>query len=145
MEIVSPIFLWWQLGQVYPQLPIPVFILAGWWGLHYFNRSLIFPLRIRTRGKRIPVLIVLFAFSFNIVNGSLNGHYLAHHLNEYSNQLFTHPRFWIGTSLLLIGAGINIWSDEKLLRLRKPEKLAIRFPRGDYSAGFPAPTIWERS
>jgi 3-oxo-5-alpha-steroid 4-dehydrogenase 1 len=130
MEIVSPLFLWWQLWPVRSSLPLPVWLLAGWWTFHYINRSLIFPLRIRTQGKRIPVLIVLFALCFNLVNGTLNGYYLANHLDAYSMQVVTAPHFIIGLVLLCMGAGINLWSDEKLLHLRKPGETGYKIPHG---------------
>jgi len=43
------------------------------WMFHYVNRGLIFPFRIHTTGKQIPILIVLFALFFQLVNGYLPG------------------------------------------------------------------------
>jgi len=48
------------------------------WFVHYFNRIFIFPFRTRTKGKKIPVLVVLFALFFNLVNGFLNGYWLGY-------------------------------------------------------------------
>jgi len=42
--------------------------LWGLWALHYINRSIIFPLRTHTKGKKIPILIVCSAICFNFVN-----------------------------------------------------------------------------
>ena len=51
-----------------------VFIVL--WIIHYFNRTIIYPLRIKTKGKKIPIAIVASAFFFNMVNGVFNGYFL---------------------------------------------------------------------
>ncbi len=48
-------------------------ILFALWFIHYFNRSLIFPFRIKTKRKRMPLIITLFGIIFNLVNASING------------------------------------------------------------------------
>jgi hypothetical protein len=40
---------------------------------HYTNRSIIYPLRTRTGGKRMPLVVALMAVVFNLVNGFSNG------------------------------------------------------------------------
>ena len=47
------------------------------WITHYFNRTIIYPLKIKTKGKKIPIVIVASAFFFNIINGILNGYFIA--------------------------------------------------------------------
>ena len=44
-----------------------VLIFALLWIIHYFNRVIIFPLRIRTTGKKMPVVIMIFALFFNLI------------------------------------------------------------------------------
>ena len=56
-------------------LNVLILLPAFLWMLHYIHRVLIFPLQIRTARKKIPVLIVLLAFIFNIINGFLNGYW----------------------------------------------------------------------
>ena len=46
------------------------------WMIHYLNRTLVFPFRLHTKGKKMPVTIVLMAFCFNLMNGYINGYYL---------------------------------------------------------------------
>ena len=41
------------------------------WVIHYLNRSVIFPLRIKTKKKKMPLLIAVLAFFFNVINLSL--------------------------------------------------------------------------
>lgn len=130
MELVSPIvFAWFFLqGEILKSLPMWLFF--GLWMAHYFNRSIIFPLRIRTKEKQIPVLIVLSAMLFNVVNGFTNGYYLGNISSTYPETWLTDLRFIIGTSLFAIGAFINIQSDETLLNLRKPGENDYKIPKG---------------
>ena len=87
------------------------------WIIHYFNRTIIFPFRIKTKGKKMPLAIVLSAFFFNILNGSINGYFLSYiKLDTVSVFLI------IGFLLFVIGLFINISSDNKLINLRKIKK-----------------------
>ena len=87
------------------------------WIIHYFNRTIIFPLRIKTKGKKMPLAIVLSAFFFNIVNGSINGYFLSN-INLHSVSIF----LITGFLLFVLGLYINISSDNKLINLRKIKK-----------------------
>src|SRR3569623_583764 len=70
----------------------PMWIFFTAWVAHYANRSLIFPWRTKTRGKTIPLVIVLSAVGFNLVNAGLNGFYLGS-LADYPNAWLADPRF----------------------------------------------------
>ncbi|MDB5282724.1 MAG: hypothetical protein JWO06_1799 [Bacteroidota bacterium] len=100
------------------------------WAIHYFNRSFIFPLRIKTKGKKIPLLIVGSAICFNFVNGFLNGTYLGNFGGTYSDDLFTSPRVIIGFLIFITGAFINNQSDTILINLRKPGETGYKIPVG---------------
>ena len=130
MEIVSPICLlaFFFTGPIRSQGPELVFV--GLWSLHYLNRSVIYPLRTRTSGQRIPLLIVLSAVFFNMVNASSNGYYLGYLSPGYPPEWLADPRFILGSLLFVTGAGINIWSDEILLRLRSPGETGYQIPKG---------------
>jgi len=41
------------------------------WLLHYTNRTFIYPLRTKTKNKKMPILIVLFALFFNQGNDQI--------------------------------------------------------------------------
>jgi 3-oxo-5-alpha-steroid 4-dehydrogenase 1 len=43
-------------------------LLSLLWLIHYFNRSVIFPFRIKTSGKKMPLIIALSAILFNPKN-----------------------------------------------------------------------------
>ena len=87
------------------------------WIIHYFNRTIIFPFRIKTKGKKMPLAIVLSAFFFNIVNGLINGYFLSN-INFHSVSIFLISGFF----LFVLGLYINISSDNKLINLRKIKK-----------------------
>lgn len=130
MEIASPtlfasLFL---LGSNPKSSPMWIFFAV--YMLHYLNRTLIFPLRTRTTGKKIPLMIVCSAILFNLVNGSTNGYWLGTLGAPYPESWLNDPRFIIGLSLFLIGAFINIQSDNILLRLRKPGETGYKIPQG---------------
>ena len=95
-----------------PLVTLIVFI----WFLHYFNRSIIFPLRINTKKKRIPILIVLSAFTFNTINGLFNGYHVQ--INVSETNIFEY-NIILGVLIFSIGMIINVTSDNKLISLRK--------------------------
>lgn len=101
------------------------------WILHYTNRTLIYPFRIKSTPKKMPLLIVVNAIVFNFMNAGLNGYFLA----ELSNGLYTQTwlssfHFNVGLFLFLAGAFINLKSDSILIRLRKPGETGYKIPLG---------------
>jgi len=98
------------------------------WMFHYVNRSLIFPFRLRTTGKKIPLAVVFMAFCFNFVNGFINGYYLGSLAMMYPISWVTDPRFIIGIIMFFGGAAINWQSDDILIHLRKPGKTGYIIP-----------------
>ena len=104
-------------------------MLSILWLLHYFNRTFIFPFRIRTKGKQMPLIIVASAIFFNLINAGLNGYFLAHFEN-YTLNSFTKWNFFLGIILFLAGFIINQISDHKLIHLRKPNETGYKIPKG---------------
>ena len=102
----------------------------GLWVLHYISRSLIFPVRTKTTGKKIPLVIVASAIGFNFVNGFVNGTYLGSFGGNYGDDYFTSPRFIIGIIVFAAGVIINHQSDNILLSLRKPGETGYKIPQG---------------
>lgn len=104
-------------------------MLSILWLLHYFNRTFIFPFRLRTKGKRMPLIIVGSAIFFNLINAGLNGYFLAH-FESYTNNSFTDWNFFLGIMLFITGLIINQISDHKLIHLRKPDETGYKIPKG---------------
>lgn len=103
-------------------------LFFGLWGIHYINRIFIFPLRTRTRGKRIPLVIVIFALFFNLVNGFINGYWLGYLSDGYYTDWLTDPRFITGIIVFIGGFLINHFSDNHLLSLRKGKQNGYYIP-----------------
>ena len=108
----------------------PMWVFVALWTLHYINRSLIFPWRTHTKGKTMPVAIVGSAVLFNIVNAGLNGLYLGWFGDVYPQSWLGDPRFIVGLAVFVIGAGVNLWSDNRLIGLRAGGKQGYSIPRG---------------
>ena len=127
----SPALWWFSLlvltgpfGQETPNMIL--FIL---WMLHYTHRVLIYPFRTRTAGKKIPMLIIAFAFIFQLFNGFLNGYFLGW-LAEFPEDWASRSTTLIGFGLFAIGMFINLHSDTILLNLRKPGETGYKIPKG---------------
>jgi steroid 5-alpha reductase family enzyme len=91
-------------------------LLVGLWSLHYFHRTFIYPFRLKTKGKKMPLIILGSAFLFNIINGFLNGYYLGF-IAQTNGSIYS----WnivTGIIIFLSGFIINQVTDTKLIALR---------------------------
>jgi 3-oxo-5-alpha-steroid 4-dehydrogenase 1 len=111
-------------------LNVLVLLPAILWGLHYIHRVLIFPLQIRTARKKIPALIVLLAFIFNIINGFLNGYWFVYYATGYNSGLLIDLRLITGVILFLTGSVINKYHDLLLIKLRPATGDGYKIPYG---------------
>jgi 3-oxo-5-alpha-steroid 4-dehydrogenase 1 len=102
---------------------------ASLWLLHYVYRTFIFPFRLHTDGKKMPLSILLSAVGFNSVNAFLNGYFLIN-FESYSSSWFLHPLTLIGITLFISGTIIHILSDKILISLRKPGETGYKIPKG---------------
>jgi len=114
--------------------PATTWVFFGLWLLHYVNRTLIFPFRLNTKGKKMPLAIVLMALGFNFVNGFINGYFLGSLATEsmYPPSYFYDPRFILGLALFAGGMYINWQSDTILIHLRKPGETSYVIPQGGF-------------
>lgn len=104
-------------------------MLSILWLVHYFNRTFIYPFRIRTKRKKMPLTIVLSAICFNFMNAGLNGYFLSH-LEQYDSNSFLEWNFYLGIILFISGFIINQISDHILIHLRKPGEVGYKIPKG---------------
>jgi hypothetical protein len=102
------------------------------WIIHYTNRTLIFPFRLHTKGKKMPITIVLMAICFNFVNGFINGYYLGSLSEPYVLSWLYDPRFIIGFFMFCSGLAINWQADNILIHLRKPGETGYKIPYGGF-------------
>jgi len=98
--------------------------------MHYINRVFVFPFKINTKGKKIPLLIVLSAMIFNTFNTFFIGYYFGNLSRLYDLEWFYSPCFIIGFLLFLVGAYINYQSDKILINLRKGSETGYKVPFG---------------
>ncbi|MCI0522407.1 MAG: DUF1295 domain-containing protein [Bacteroidales bacterium] len=130
MEIPALLIFIWLIITGSEQKTAVVWIIAFLYAFHYLNRSVIYPIRIRTKGKEMPLVIALMAIFFNFVNAGFLGYYTGTLQTQYTNEWFTDPRFITGLPLFITGMIINVTSDEKLIHLRKRSTNGYQIPRG---------------
>lgn len=135
-----------RLGWVVMELPAPVLfacvyatgqaasqtvplILLAMWQCHYLNRAFVYPLRTRTAGRRMPVVVVLSGFAFNVLNAYVNARFVSH-LGAHDTVWLADPRFIAGAAVFLCGLSLNLHSDNILLRLRRHGGPDYSIPRG---------------
>ena len=115
---------------------VPLFFLAIWM-MHYSNRALITPMLMRVQ-PGTPA-----SFSFNVIiagwitlflHGYFNAAYLTEFGDQYTQDWFSDPRFFIGLSIYLTGFILNIYSDHILRNLRSktpaPDEPRYKIPYG---------------
>ena len=130
MEIASPLFLGLAyFGALRVFNPVTLLFVLFWLG-HYVNRSLLYPLRMRNGTRPMPFSMVALAVLFNLVNGFLNGRYLALYGDRYDAGWLSDPRFLFGTALFFTGLVVNLSSDSILRRLRDDDQPGYKIPRG---------------
>ena len=129
MEFPALIVMIYVLVRNFSTHSIAIELMIGLYCLHYFNRSFIFPFRIHTKGKKMPVLIMLSGIFFNLCNTFLLGYYFTNFaVNE--NTWLTDIRFIAGVAIFILGASINWKADNMLIRLRKPGETGYKIPTG---------------
>jgi len=111
------------------KIAAPLAVILSLFTAHYLHRSLVFPFFLRTRGKRMPLVIMLSAIGFNSVNGALFGYYFSR-FAAYPPDWLSDPRFKIGLAMFILGALINLYGDYRLIRLRKRGETGYKIPQG---------------
>ena len=102
-------------------------ILLSLFVLHYANRVVVYPLRIRG-GKPTPLGVALSAFLFCFTNGWMQATYF--NTATYPNDWLQRPTFLVGLFVFCAGATINVSSDSTLRSLRQRNDSSYAVPRG---------------
>jgi 3-oxo-5-alpha-steroid 4-dehydrogenase 1 len=128
MEAPNLVAVAYFLTQVsFSSLGIVKATLLAMFAGHYFNRTIVYPLR-QTNRKPMPLLVPLSAFAFTSFNGYLQCKSIFEsppYDPHYPHSL----QFIAGTVLFLCGAFTNVQADNILLNLRKPGETAYKVPR----------------
>jgi len=130
MEIPGPLiyFLLVLIGS--GPKTVTVWVITGLYLVHYANRAVIYPLRIRTKGKEMPFVVAVMAIFFNFVNSGFLGYFMGSLQTQYTVAWITDPRFITGLLIFITGMVINMTSDHKLIHLRKKSGNGYRIPGG---------------
>ena len=129
MELPSAVFflgVYFAGAAAFQTVPL---VLLGVWQCHYLNRTFVYPLRTRTAGKKMPVVVIGAGFTFNAVNTYVNARFISE-FGEYGPEWLNDPRFLAGLVIFTAGLALNIHSDNILLSLRKPCKVDYTIPQG---------------
>ncbi|HNW70421.1 MAG TPA: 3-oxo-5-alpha-steroid 4-dehydrogenase, partial [Bacteroidales bacterium] len=86
------------------------------------------PFRLKSKGKKMPAVIMSFGLIYNTFNAFFNGYFLGFYA-DYEMSWFTDYRFVIGVIIFLAGFIINITSDNILFKLRK-QSIDYKIPHG---------------
>lgn len=107
-----------------------LYIIAGFFLLHYFQRSFVFPLLMRGKSK-MPIAVMAMGMVFNTLNSWFIGTWLFSlaPAGTYEISWLWSPQFIIGTILFFTGMGINLHSDHVIRHLRKPGDTKHYIPR----------------
>ena len=101
-----------------------ILLVLSLWVLHYFYRTILFPIKLKTKEKKMPLIIVVSAFIFNLFNGFFVGYEIGN-----ISQLEFGTNTFIGLIIFFTGMYINRSSDNKLISLRQENK-EYQIPNG---------------
>jgi protein-S-isoprenylcysteine O-methyltransferase Ste14 len=108
--------------------PTPL-VLCSIWLIHYVHRTFVFPFRLKSTRRPMPISVAAMAIIFNSINAYLNARWISE-LGSYSTSWLSDPRFVVGTLIFFAGMAINIQSDNILFSLRKPGESGYKIPEG---------------
>ena len=108
-------------------------VMAVYFLFHYFQRSFVFPFRIKGK-SRMPLAIVAMGILFNLINVYMIGGWLFYVAPEgmYKVSWLWSPLFIIGSAVFFTGMAINWHSDHIIRNLRKPGDTRHYIPRGGF-------------
>ena len=137
-----------RLGWILMESPVFVTMLVLWlcsdrrgdlvrlaflflFELHYFQRSFVFPLRLRGKSM-MPLSIIFMGVVFNVLNAFMQGGWIFYISPDdyYPRDWLTRPQFIIGFMVFLIGLYINIQSDDIIRNLRRDGDTRHYLPKG---------------
>ncbi len=125
---IAMLLLWAFSSRRTDTAPVAMFLLFE---LHYFQRSFIFPLLIKSNG-RMPLSIILMGVTFNVLNALMQGGWIFYisPAGRYPDSWLWSWQFIAGTAVFFTGMYINIDSDRIIRNLRQPGDTRHYIPRG---------------
>ena len=104
-------------------------MLLALWLLHYGNRVLVYPWRVKS-GSPMPLVIRLSSIAFNGINGVFLGLGLTGLGGPSAIESIVDIRVVLGAIIFLGGFALNLQSDSVLRRLRMDGRPGYRVPTG---------------
>ncbi len=111
--------LWYLLGSASSSLTLTIFFMM--WQAHYLHRAFVYPLKLRSAERRMPLAVVGMAVLFNTVNAYINGRFVFTLSDGYPVAWLTDARFVAGFALFVLGYVVNRRSDWLLRERRRRE------------------------
>jgi protein-S-isoprenylcysteine O-methyltransferase Ste14 len=130
MELPSPVvfLITFILGKAPKTITLIIFL--GIWQAHYIHRAFIYPFMLVDGKKKMPILVMVLGFIFNLGNAYVNGRYLFAFSSRYLNSWLLTPMFIVGILIFITGFVINRWADRTLRLLREPGEMGYKVPYG---------------
>ncbi|MFF5297540.1 methyltransferase [Paractinoplanes globisporus] len=128
MESVSPLLFAILFLSGPRRADLVALVLLAMWQSHYLYRAFIYPFLLRG-GRRMPVVVVLLAIAFNVLNASVNAYWVGW-IGRYPVSWLADPRFLVGAALFAGGLTLHVWADRKLRRLRASTSNGYQIPYG---------------
>ncbi len=136
MELPAPmfpmiVFLLAVTGVPFLSVSVPgIFSITGLlvWESHYIYRTFIYSARMRGSKRNFPLLLVVFALVFNLINGYINSYYLFK-INGKTPFLLSVNHI-AGLILFTAGLTITISSDRIIRNLRSNGETGYFIPDG---------------
>lgn len=128
----TPIFIamivLWLISDRVVDVPRLVFLL--FFQIHYFQRSFIFPFRLRGKSS-MAIVVVAMAVIFNLLNAVMQGGWIFHvsPVDYYTVSWLWSPQFIIGTIIFFAGMRINQKSDNIIRNLRNNDNGEYHLPQ----------------
>ncbi|MEO0605433.1 MAG: DUF1295 domain-containing protein [Myxococcota bacterium] len=124
------VFAWFAATPTTLDEPVRLLFVAIW-TIHYANRGVLFPLRLRVRvGAGFGWLVVVFGWLTTATHGYLNGAWIGGLGVHLTSDWLADPRFTVGIALYLTGFTVNVLADATLRDLRNERRGGYRIPHG---------------
>lgn len=128
MEFLSPALMAFFFIRSEEKNAVRIIFISAWLS-HYLYRTFIYPFRQSGKNKPYPLILVLMAMVFNLLNGFANG-YGVFHLKNYDLSWLYSWQFITGLVIFTAGFAVNKISDGKLRRLRPEGMKDYVIPQG---------------
>jgi len=128
MELPAVVVIAWLVIVAPGGRSLNALIPLSFWIYHYLYRTFLFPALMHPSDKTFPAMLVLFAISFNVLNGYNNSQAILE--NAVNSVPWENGHFWIGAVIFISGFALHCHSDNIIRMLRKPGDTAYAIPRG---------------